>query len=46
MPISAPSFGGWVVSSVISKKPVVSQTANTLLRVVTLLDIFESNSFC
>ena len=40
-PISAPSLGGLVESSITSKKPTVVQIANTLLRVVTLLKIFD-----
>src|SRR5262249_16803318 len=40
-----PSFTGRVVGSVTSKKPTVTQTTNTLLRVVTLLKIFVSSSY-
>ena len=41
--ISAPTFTGRVLLSVTSKKPTVTQTAKTLLRVVTLLKSFASN---
>src|SRR5262245_33393447 len=43
-PNSAPILGGCTDSST-SKKPTVTQTANTLLRVVTLLKILEITSY-
>src|SRR5258707_351874 len=44
-PISGPSLTGVVVSSTTWKKPTVSHTTKTLLRVVTLLDSLVSISY-